>query len=70
MATQTKVTDYDYATGDTVERDMSAEEIEKRQAVIDEEEARRQDAVLKAEAKAGLLARLGITPEEAELLLA
>jgi len=69
MATQSKVTDINIVTGESVERDMTAEELESIKIAIDKEEARRQDEALRAEQKAGLLARLGITAEEAELLL-
>jgi len=57
-------------TNEIVDREMTAEEIE----IYEAEQAARAElvtaAALKAEAKAGLLARLGITAEEAELLLA
>jgi hypothetical protein len=63
------ITEHDALTGNTVEREATAEEI--AQFEIDQAEAAEKvtDAALKAEQKAGLLARLGITAEEAELLL-
>jgi hypothetical protein len=65
-----KITETDALTGETVERQPTEEEItqfEIDQAIKAEAATA---AALKAEAKAGLLERLGITSEEAELLLA
>jgi hypothetical protein len=64
-----KITETTAETGVTIERDANAEEV----AQFEADEAAAAEAVtaaaLKVEAKAGLLARLGITAEEAELLL-
>jgi hypothetical protein len=64
-----KITETDALTGVTIEREPTLEEI----AQFEIEEAARAEAAtaaaLKAEAKAGLLERLGITEEEAALLL-
>lgn len=61
-------------TGETTEVELTAEEIQQREDDrIAYEAAKAEEATaaaLKAEAKAGLLKRLGITAEEAELLLA
>jgi hypothetical protein len=63
----------DVSTGETVERELNAEEI--AQQVIDEANiqaataARQAEATTKATAKAALLAQLGITEEQAKLLL-
>jgi len=61
-------------TGEVTEVELTAEEIQQREDDrIAYEAAKAEEATaaaLKAEAKAGLLARLGITAEEAELLLA
>lgn len=61
-------------TGEVTEVELTAEEIQQREDDrIAFEAAKAEEATaaaLKAEAKAGLLARLGITAEEAELLLA
>jgi len=73
MPNPTKVI-IDCSTGEVHEVELTAEEIQQREddriayeaAKAEEETA----AALKAEAKAGLLERLGITAEEAELLLA
>ena len=60
-------------TGEVAEAELTAEEIQQREddriayKAAKAEEATA--AALKAEAKAGLLERLGITAEEAELLL-
>ena len=61
-------------TGEVAEVELTAEEIQQREDDRIAYEAAKSEeataAALKAEAKAGLLARLGITAEEAELLLA
>jgi hypothetical protein len=60
-------------TGEFIERDLTANE--KKQLKKDQDDltaiddARKAEAVAKAEAKAALLDRLGITAEEAKLLL-
>lgn len=60
-------------TGEVAEAELTAEEIQQREDDrIAYEAAKAEEATaaaLKAEAKAGLLERLGITAEEAELLL-
>jgi hypothetical protein len=61
------------STGEVQEVELTAEEIKQREDDrIAYEAAKAEEATnaaLKAEQKAGLLARLGITAEEAELLL-
>jgi hypothetical protein len=73
MPNPTKVI-IDCSTGEVTEVELTAEEIQQREDDrIAAEAAKAEEATaaaLKAEAKAGLLARLGITAEEAELLLA
>lgn len=63
----------DCSTGEVTEVELTAEEIQQREDDrIAYEAAKAEEATaaaLKAEAKAGLLERLGITAEEAELLL-
>lgn len=56
-------------TGETVERELNAEEL--AQQSIDEAEiaAQQAEAQAKAQAKAALLTKLGLTAEEAQLLL-
>ena len=64
-----KYTEIDALTSEVIEREPTTEELEQmvKDAAARSEEATA--AALKAEAKAGLLERLGITAEEAELLL-
>lgn len=61
-------------TGEVTEIELTDAEVQALEDARVAEEARKAEeataAALKAEAKAGLLARLGITAEEAELLLA
>jgi len=72
MPNPTKVI-IDCSTGEVTEVELTAEEIQQREDDrIAYEAAKAEEATnaaLKAEQKAGLLARLGITAEEAELLL-
>ena len=64
-----KITDYDAITGEAIKRDMTSEELAHVAKIkLDQENAQikmQQDA----EAKAALLKRLGITADEAALLL-
>jgi len=73
MPNPTKVI-IDCSTGEVQEVELTAEEIQQREddriAYEAAEAEKVTAAALKAEAKAGLLERLGITAEEAELLLA
>ena len=61
------------ATGEVIERPLTADEIKANEAAAAQAEADRlaaeADAQAKAEAKAALLAKLGITEDEAKLLL-
>jgi len=72
MPNPTKVI-IDCSTGEVTEVELTAEEIQQREDDLIAFEAAKAEeatnAALKAEQKAGLLARLGITAEEAELLL-
>jgi hypothetical protein len=72
MATQSKVmvTDYDFSTGEAIEREATAEELASFDVVNNDEMARREAEAAKAQSKAALLERLGITEDEAKLLLA
>ena len=63
------VTDYNFATGETIKREASLEELASFEIVNGSEETRRQAESSKAQAKAALLERLGITADEAALLL-
>jgi hypothetical protein len=66
---KTQVKEHNCETGEEIIRDATAEEI--AQLAIDQanETARKSEAEAKATAKAALLTRLGITAEEAQLLL-
>lgn len=61
-------------TGEVIERPLTADEIKANEAAAAQAEADRKaaeaEAEAKAQAKAELLAKLGITAEEAALLLA
>ena len=61
-------------TGEVIERPLTADEISANEAAAAQAEAARlaaeAEAATKAQAKADLLAKLGITAEEAALLLA
>jgi len=61
---------YDCATGETVEREMTAAEFAQYKKDIVEIETKQAEISAKAQAKAALLDRLGITEDEAKLLLA
>ena len=60
-------------TGEVIERPLTAEEIAAQKAAAAQAEAQKKiddaEAAAKAEAKAVLLAKLGLTAEEAELLV-
>lgn len=57
-------------TGEELEREMNAAEFAQYKADQEAENARQTEAETKATAKAALLAQLGITEEQAKLLLA
>jgi hypothetical protein len=56
-------------TGEEIEREMNAEELAEWNAVIAEKEALAAAEAQKAADKAALLSKLGITEDEAKLLL-
>lgn len=64
-----KVATFDAITGEYTDREMNAEELLEHEAKIAQEAARIAGIETKAIAKAALLERLGITAEEATLLL-
>jgi len=71
MATKTVKENMTYKVQiDDVVRDATAEEIAQFEASKVEEQLRLSEMAAKAEAKAALLERLGITADEAKLLLA
>lgn len=59
----------DTETGEEIIRDMNAEELAQLEADKAEAQARQSAATQKAADKAALLAQLGITEEQAKLLL-
>tara|TARA_R110000822_G_scaffold214577_1_gene349598 strand:+ start:549 stop:752 length:204 start_codon:yes stop_codon:yes gene_type:complete len=61
--------EHDALTGETVVRDMTADETKLAKLDKAEADAYDKDEAAKATAKAALLDRLGITADEAELLL-
>jgi hypothetical protein len=64
-----KITEYDHLTQETIIRDATAEEIAQKEIDAANAAAKQAEAEAKATAKAGLLDRLGLTAEEAALLL-
>jgi hypothetical protein len=64
-----KETIYDVVTGETTFRDYTAKEIKEAEAAQLKGQAEAQAVIAKATEKAALLARLGITEDEAKLLL-
>jgi DNA-binding protein YbaB len=56
-------------TGEEIIRDANAEELAQMELDATNEAARKAEAEVKAQAKAALLTKLGITAEEAQLLL-
>jgi hypothetical protein len=71
--TNNKIGIYDHTTGEQSIREMTSEEKENRDAEIAlslaNKEAKKSEAEAKAEAKTALLERLGLTEDEAKLLL-
>lgn len=64
-----KIYVHNIETGEAIERDMTAEEVAQWEADQAANEAAANEAAAAASAKAALLAKLGITAEEAALLL-
>lgn len=63
------VLEHNVETGEVFERDATPEEIEQKELYLEEMAAKVKAEAEKAKAKAALLERLGITEEEAKLLL-
>jgi hypothetical protein len=61
---------HDLATGKTLDREMTAAEVTEHEADQAELQSKENQEKLNIAAKAALLERLGITAEEAKLLLA
>lgn len=64
-----KITDYDAITGEAIERDMTSDELAHVAKIKLDQENAQAKAQQDAEAKSALLEKLGITAEEAALLL-
>lgn len=64
-----KITDVNVETGETIVRDATPEEIAQYEKDIADEQAKKNAAIAAASAKAALLEKLGITEDEAKLLL-
>lgn len=65
----TSIKIHNIETGEVIERDMNAEELAQQEADKSQSQAQAQAKAEAAAAKAALLAKLGITEEEAKLLL-
>jgi hypothetical protein len=68
MATP-KITIHDVATGETVTRDFNAAELAQLELDKAEAEAQAEALVVRQAAREALLTKLGITEQEAQLLL-
>jgi len=67
--TKPMITVVNCETNESIDREMTDEEFEQHKAIMAERAKEIEDATAKANAKADLLAKLGITAEEAALLL-
>jgi hypothetical protein len=64
-----KINVYDHETGKVIERKMTADELANYELIQAEAEKEAEAEIAKAEAKKALLTKLGITADEAALLL-
>jgi hypothetical protein len=64
-----KIHEYDVITNETILRDPTEQELAQKEIDLANELARKAEAEAKAKAKADLLNKLGITEDEARLLL-
>ena len=60
---------HDQETGEVIDREMTADELAQYQADVQKAEAKAEAEATKAAEKAALLEKLGITEDEARLLL-
>jgi hypothetical protein len=67
--TRPTITELNITTQETIVREMNDAEFAAYELALEEKAAAEAEATTKAEAKAALLERLGITEEEARLLL-
>ena len=65
----TTINIYDHATGENIVRDMTTDELANVKAIQNEAKAEAKAVVDKANARQAVLDRLGITADEAALLL-
>ena len=63
------IQEHNCETGEITQRELTAKEIAQRKSDADVAETEKAEAEAKATAKVALLARLGITEDEARLLL-
>ena len=68
-STRPMVRIHDLATNEVIDREMNDAEFAQHQIDLANSEAKQNEAEAKAAAKAALLDRLGITADEAKLLL-
>jgi hypothetical protein len=64
-----KIELYDHATGEQVTRDMTADELAANDAMLAENEARKQNELDRVALKKATLAKLGLTADEVAALL-
>jgi hypothetical protein len=64
-----KILEHNVATGEVIERDATAEEIERRQVESEKQAEEEFLAAQRSLDKAALLERLGLTADEAALLI-
>ena len=64
-----KIELYDHSTGEQITRDMTADELAANDAMLAENEARKQNETDKAKLKEATLAKLGLTADEVAALL-
>jgi hypothetical protein len=70
MTTKPTIRIHNTETGEVIDREMTAKELSDHNAEMAKSAAVHADIAATAEAKAALLAKLGISAEEAALLLA
>ena len=64
-----KILEHNATTGEVIERDLTAEEVAQNKLDVVNEQVRKAEEVARARAKVALLDKLGITADEAKLLL-
>ena len=64
-----KIELYDHATGEQITRDMTADELAANDAMLAENEARKQNELDRVALKKATLAKLGLTADEVAALL-